>query len=62
MEKYENIWQKVRSTWAYIHDIYLVGPYKGQFDWFYIGGDDVFLVTENLKNYLASEEIVEVRL
>jgi len=53
-EEYNNIWQKVRSTWAYVHDNYLE-----DYEWFYIGGDDVFLVVENLKTYLYSDEIVQ---
>ena len=51
-EEYENIWQKVRSIWAYMHDNYLE-----DYEWFYIGGDDVYVIVENLKMYLQSEEI-----
>ncbi|GMH84599.1 hypothetical protein TrST_g801 [Triparma strigata] len=58
-EEYNNIWQKIRSTWAYIHDNYVdSGIYSSEFDWFYIGGDDVFVIPENLKLYLGSDEIV----
>ena len=32
-ESYDNMWQKVRSTFAYVHDHYL-----GEFDFFHIGG------------------------
>jgi len=48
----DNIWQKVRSMWSYIYDNY----YK-EYDWFHIGGDDLFLLVENLRLYLESEEI-----
>ena len=53
-EAYDNIWQKVRSIWrlAYRH-------YALTFDWFAIGGDDLFLIVENVKAYLASSEIVQ---
>ena len=52
-EEYDNIWQKVRSMWAYIYDNY----YQDGYDWFHIGGDDLYLIVENLRLYLESEEI-----
>jgi len=48
-ESYENMWQKVRSIWAYVYDNYLES-----FDYFYISGDDTHLIVENLKMYLSS--------
>jgi glycoprotein-N-acetylgalactosamine 3-beta-galactosyltransferase len=51
-EAYNNIWQKVRSMWSYIYD-----NYYEKYDWFHIGGDDMFLIMENLRLYLESEEI-----
>lgn len=51
-EEYNNIWQKVRSMWAYIYD-----NYYDKYDWFHIGGDDLYLIVENLRLYLESEEI-----
>ncbi|CAB9500618.1 acetylgalactosamine 3-beta-galactosyltransferase 1 [Seminavis robusta] len=51
-EEYNNIWQKVRSMWSYIYD-----NYYEKYDWFHIGGDDLFLILENLRLYLESEEI-----
>jgi glycoprotein-N-acetylgalactosamine 3-beta-galactosyltransferase len=51
-EAYNNIWQKVRSMWAYIYD-----NYYEKYDWFHIGGDDLYLIVENLRLYLESEEI-----
>lgn len=51
-EEYNNIWQKVRSMWSYIYD-----NYYEKYDWFHIGGDDLFLIVENLRLYLESEEI-----
>lgn len=38
--------------WSYIYD-----NYYEKYDWFHIGGDDLFLLIENLKLYLESEEI-----
>ena len=48
-EAYDNMWQKTRSTWAYIHDNYL-----DEFDFFWLGGDDFLLIVENLRNFLAT--------
>ena len=39
--------------WAYIYD----NSYQEGYDWFHIGGDDLFLIVENLRLYLESEEI-----
>lgn len=52
-EEYNNIWQKVRSIWAYVYD-----NYYEKYDWFHIGGDDLYLLVENLRLYLESEEIL----
>lgn len=51
-EEYNNIWQKVRSMWSYIYD-----HYYEKYDWFHIGGDDLYLIVENLRYYVESEEI-----
>lgn len=52
LEEYENIWQKVRSIWSYVYD-----NYYHKYDWFHIGGHDYYLLVENLRLYLESEEI-----
>lgn len=49
-EEYKNMWQKTRSIWAYIHDNYL-----DDFDYFWLGGDDVLLIVENLRNFLVED-------
>eukprot|EP00752_Nemacystus_decipiens_P004620 g4217.t1 len=51
-EEYHNMWQKSRAIWKYINF-----HYKNDFDWFVLGGDDLFLVVENLRKYLLSDEI-----
>lgn len=51
-EDYFNIWQKVRSLWSYVYD-----NYYDKYDWFHIGGDDLYLLVENLRLYVESEEI-----
>jgi len=48
-ETYGNMWQKVRSIWAYIY-----ANYYEHFDYFHLGGDDNLLIVENLRNYLWS--------
>ncbi|CAJ1962312.1 unnamed protein product [Cylindrotheca closterium] len=47
-EKYGNMWQKVISMNMFVGQHYI-----SQFDWFYIGGDDLVAFPQNLKNYLA---------
>jgi glycoprotein-N-acetylgalactosamine 3-beta-galactosyltransferase len=42
------MWQKVRSTWAYVHENYLE-----KYDWFFISGDDTFVIAENLRHAAA---------
>ncbi len=51
-EDWNNMWQKVRSAWSYIYE-----NYASEYNWFVIGGDDLFVIVENMKKYLASDEI-----
>ena len=51
-EIYENMFQKVRSVWSYVYDYYY-----DKYDWFHIGGDDMYVLVENLRLYLESDEI-----
>lgn len=53
-ESYKNMWEKVRSTWSYVYQHYL-----RDYDWFYIAGDNTFVVAENLKNALVEYPIDE---
>ena len=46
-ESYNNMWQKTRSMFAYMYD-----NYYDDFDFFWIGGDDVYMIVENMRNYL----------
>ena len=43
------MWQKVRSIYKFVGTHYL-----DDYDWFFIGGDDLFVMPHNLKTYLAS--------
>ena len=51
-EEYNNIWQKNRSIWSYVYD-----NYYEKYDYFHSGGDDIYILVENLRLYLESEEI-----
>jgi len=51
-EEYGNIWQKNRAIWAYVYD-----NYYNDYDWFHIGGDDMYIIVENLRTYVESDEI-----
>ncbi|KAJ8600665.1 hypothetical protein CTAYLR_007429 [Chrysophaeum taylorii] len=51
-EEYQNIWQKTRANWRYVSEYYL-----DDFDYFVFGGDDMFVLADNLKRYLASPEV-----
>jgi glycoprotein-N-acetylgalactosamine 3-beta-galactosyltransferase len=51
-EIYRNMWQKVRSMWSYVYD-----NYYDKYDWFHIGGDDMYVLVENLRLYVESDEI-----
>lgn len=47
-EEYNNMWQKVRSIWKFVGTHYLE-----DFDFFFQGGEDLFVIPQNLKRYLA---------
>lgn len=51
-EIYRNMFQKVRSMWSYVYDYYY-----DKYDWFHMGGDDMYVMIENLRLYLESDEI-----
>lgn len=48
-ESYANMWQKVRSIWSYVRF-----NYGNDFDYFLLGGDDLYYIIENLRYYLSS--------
>ena len=51
-EAYQNMWQKIRSMWTYVYNHYL-----NEFDYFHIGGDDLYLNVDNLRAYLAGPQV-----
>ena len=56
-ESYDNMWQKSRSIWKYIG-----AHYADEFDYFLLGGDDMYFIIENLKAYLSSDIIVSEKV
>ena len=55
-EQYENMWQKSRSIWKALYQ-----QYQSHYDFFLLGGDDMFYIIENLRYYLNSPEIMKAR-
>jgi glycoprotein-N-acetylgalactosamine 3-beta-galactosyltransferase len=53
-EAYGNMWQKVRSMWSYVHDNFI-----DSYDFFHIGGDDTFVIVENMRSFLQGEKVKE---
>ena len=51
---YRGMIQRTRSILAYLYDNYL-----NDYDFFHISGDDVYLIIENLKEFLVSKRIQE---
>lgn len=47
-EEYSNMWQKVRSIWKFVGTHYLE-----DFDFFFQGGEDLYVLPQNMRNYLA---------
>lgn len=48
-ELYDNLWMKVRAMWQYAFDHFL-----NDYDFFHIGGDDHYVIVENLKYTVAT--------
>jgi glycoprotein-N-acetylgalactosamine 3-beta-galactosyltransferase len=51
-ESYRNMWHKSRAIWNYI-----ALHYVNDYDWFLMGGDDMYYIMENLHEYLSSDEL-----
>jgi glycoprotein-N-acetylgalactosamine 3-beta-galactosyltransferase len=43
-EDYENMWNKVQAMWFFAYQNFLL-----DFDWFHIGGDDMYVIPDNLR-------------
>lgn len=48
------MWQKTRAIWKYV-----ASYYSEDYDWFLLGGDDMYYVMENLYVFLTSTVIVD---
>lgn len=46
-----HIWQKLRSMYSYIHENFLL-----DYDYFHFCGDDVYLIVDNLREYLSDKD------
>ena len=51
VENYHNMWKKTKNIWNYISQNYL-----NVFEWFLLGGDDMYVIIENLHDYLDDLE------
>jgi glycoprotein-N-acetylgalactosamine 3-beta-galactosyltransferase len=56
-ETYGNMWNKVQAMWYYVHEHYLL-----EFDWFHIGGDDMYIIPENLRRTSAAFDPKRARI
>ncbi|KAL3919156.1 MAG: hypothetical protein SGILL_003894 [Bacillariaceae sp.] len=50
-EAYQNMWNKVQKMWFYAYSHYLL-----DFDWFFICGDDTFVIPDNVRTIAAHYE------
>lgn len=46
-EAYQNMWQKVRSLWEYVHREH------PDYDYYHLGGDDMYVLVRNLRWFLS---------
>ncbi|OEU07014.1 hypothetical protein FRACYDRAFT_151528, partial [Fragilariopsis cylindrus CCMP1102] len=51
LEEYGNMWQKIRTMWAYVFHNYV-----DDYDWVHIAGDDVYIAVDNLRAYNKGSE------
>lgn len=51
VESYYNMWKKTQSIWNYIGQNHM-----NTFDWFLLGGDDMYVIVENLRYYFYDLE------
>lgn len=51
-EEYGNMWQKIRSMWTYAYD-----HFRNDYDYFYIAGDDTYVLMDHLRLFLKSAQV-----
>jgi glycoprotein-N-acetylgalactosamine 3-beta-galactosyltransferase len=49
-DSYGNIWMKVVAMWNYVYQNYM-----NDFDYFHLGGDDTFVIPENLRHMVTMQ-------
>ena len=54
-EDYDNMWQKTRSILNYLYRMYIQFRSAPLYDYFHIGGDDMYVVVPNLRHFLRTE-------
>lgn len=54
-ENYNKIWEKVGTIWAVIAETMI-----DDFDWFIIGGDDLYVIVDNLRSLLQSRRVTNL--
>lgn len=47
-ESYDNMWLKVRAIWKYVYQ-----HYRNDYDFFHLGGDDLYVIVENMRKFLS---------
>ena len=50
-EAYMNMWQKLRSIWTYVY-----GNYGNDYDFFFAGGEDLYVLPQNLRDFLTGKD------
>ena len=50
-EAYMNMWQKLRSIWSYVHE-----HYASEYDFFFAGGEDLYVLPQNLRDFLTGKD------
>jgi glycoprotein-N-acetylgalactosamine 3-beta-galactosyltransferase len=54
-EKYDKIWEKLVAIWTVIGETII-----DDYDWFIVGGDDLYVIVDNLRSLLQSRRVVNL--
>ena len=49
--------RRTRANWRYVYE-----HYSADFDFFLFGGDDMYVLVENLRAYLRTDEFTRARI
>lgn len=55
-EEYGNMWAKIRTMWTYAYENYI-----NDYDYFFIAGDDVYMLVDHLRHYVKSEQVKKLQ-